>query len=145
MGFLVDTSVLSALAPDRQKGPKDVRNWLLSELPSLHLSIVSVIEVEQGIAKLRRLGSARRADLLADWLRLTAGRFAARLFDLDMSLTRDIGILADCATGIGRNPGWADIVIAATARVHGLTVLTRNVRHFEPLGVAVLDPFAAPP
>ncbi|WP_246509933.1 hypothetical protein [Bradyrhizobium glycinis] len=42
-------------------------------------------------------------------------------------------------------PGFADIVIAATARQYALTILSRNVRHFEPLGVQVLDPFGKLP
>ncbi|WP_244876980.1 PIN domain-containing protein [Acidocella facilis] len=42
-------------------------------------------------------------------------------------------------------PGFADIIIAATAQHHGLTILTRNLRHFEPLGAAVHDPFVRLP
>ena len=45
---------------------------------------------------------------------------------------------------VGRHPGLADVLIAATARVIGADVLTRNVRHFAPLGVVAVDPFAAP-
>gem|GEM_PF-2305952 len=49
------------------------------------------------------------------------------------------------ARALGRPPGFADIVIAATAAHHRLTLLTRNVKHFEPLGVALHDPFAGLP
>jgi predicted nucleic acid-binding protein len=49
------------------------------------------------------------------------------------------------ARGQGHAPGFADIIIAATARRRGLTILSRNVRHFEPLGVAVSNPFVALP
>jgi predicted nucleic acid-binding protein len=54
-------------------------------------------------------------------------------------------MFSDRARGQGQAPGLADIIIAATARQHGLTILSRNLKHFEPLGVRVLDPFAALP
>jgi toxin FitB len=53
--------------------------------------------------------------------------------------------LADQARGSGHAPGFADIVIAATARSRGYTVLTRNVRHFRALDVLVHDPFESLP
>jgi hypothetical protein len=49
------------------------------------------------------------------------------------------------ARGPGQTPGFADIIIAATALQHGLTIPSRNLKHFAPLGVRVLDPFAAVP
>jgi len=53
--------------------------------------------------------------------------------------------MSDRARGQGQAPGLGDIIIAATAQHHGLTILSRNVRHLAPLGVPVLDPFAALP
>jgi hypothetical protein len=49
------------------------------------------------------------------------------------------------ARGQGQAPGFAGIIIAATALQHGLTILSQNLKHFAPLGVRVLDPFAALP
>jgi hypothetical protein len=49
--------------------------------------------------------------------------------------------LSDRARGQGHAPGFSDIIIAATAQRHGLTILSRNIRHFTPLNVPVLDPF----
>jgi toxin FitB len=49
--------------------------------------------------------------------------------------------LSDRARGQGHAPGLADIIIAATAQHHGLTILSRNVQHFVPLGVPLLNPF----
>ena len=49
------------------------------------------------------------------------------------------------ARGQGQAPGFADIIIAATASRHQLTILTRNMRHFEPLGVPALNPFEGLP
>ena len=45
----------------------------------------------------------------------------------------------------GIHPGFADVAIAATAAVHDLTILTRNLKHFIPLGVSCADPFVSPP
>lgn len=106
---------------------------------------MSVIEVEQGIAKLRRQGAKRRADLLATWLSATAELYGRQLIGIDLGLAPLIGSLSDHGWSIGRHPGLADIVIAATARTHGLVLLTNNLRHFEPLGIDAVDPFVSLP
>ena len=51
----------------------------------------------------------------------------------------------DGARAGGRAPGFADVAIAATAASRGLTILTRNLRHFSPLGAQAIDPFDALP
>jgi toxin FitB len=56
-----------------------------------------------------------------------------------------VGALVDRAQSLGWAPGLADVVIAATAQFRGFTILTRNARHFEPLGVPFLDPFVRLP
>lgn len=53
--------------------------------------------------------------------------------------------MSDTAFSRGRHPGVLDILIAATAQAHDLTLLTRNVRHFEPLGIEVVDPLLTLP
>ncbi len=139
--YLLDTSVLSALAPGRPQADTAVSAWLVANAGALHLSLMSVVEIEQGIAKLRRSGPGRRADALAGWLAITTEQFGRKLLGIDLDLASAVGRLSDRATAIGRHPGLADVVIAATATAHGLTLLTRNLRHFEPLGTKALDPF----
>ena len=112
---------------------------------SLFLSVVTVAEIEDGIAKLRREGAARRSSHLAEWLEAILHLYGDRILAFDTPTARIAGALADRARGMGQAPGFADIVIAATARQHGLTILSRNLRHFEPLGVSVLDPFVTLP
>jgi hypothetical protein len=68
--------------------------------------------------------------------------YGDRILAFDTPAARIAGTLSDRARGLGYAPGFADIIIAATAH-HGLTILSRNIRHFKPLGVVVLDPFAA--
>lgn len=71
--------------------------------------------------------------------------YSRRILPFDLAVARVAGRLSDQARGQGQAPGFADIAIAATARHHGLTILTRNLRHFAPLGVDVIDPFSALP
>jgi toxin FitB len=58
---------------------------------------------------------------------------------------RIAGTLSDRGRGQGQSPGFADVIIAATALHYGLTILSRNLRHFAPLGVRAIDPFATLP
>ena len=139
-GFLVDTSVLSLTAPDRPGAPREVEEWLLSHGPRLHLSVMSLVEIEQGVSKLERQGSTKRVERLSTWLEVTTRKYRRRILGVDEALAGAIGRLSDHAFAVGRHPGWADIIIGATAQVHSLTLLTRNTRHFQPLGIDAVDP-----
>ncbi|KRQ00744.1 twitching motility protein PilT [Bradyrhizobium manausense] len=112
---------------------------------SLFLSAVTIAEVEDGIAKLRREKATRRSKDLAQWLDAVLHLYGDRILPFDTAAARLAGELSDRARGQGHAPGFAVIMIAATARQHALTILSRNVRHFEPLGVPVLDPFSKIP
>lgn len=111
----------------------------------LFLSVVTVAEIEDGIVKLMREGATRKSTDLASWLETVLHLYEQRILVFDAPTARIAGGVADQARGRGHAPGFADIIIAATAKRHELTILSRNVRHFEPLGVAVLDPFATLP
>lgn len=142
--YLLDTSVLSTFAPGRD-APDHVRDWIMGRSDDLHLSIISLIEVEQGIAKLQREGKRERAATLANWIADTTVEFDRNVISVDLSLSKAIGRMVDAANALGRNPGLADIAIAATAKARGLRLLTRNLRHFAPLDVDAIDPFEARP
>lgn len=141
-GYLIDTSVLSAFAPDRPAVPPTVRDWMISRSGSLHMATMTFLEIAQGTRKLARAGAAGRAGALTTWLDALALQYGRRIIGLDAGLARIAGELADAAVAIGRYPGLADVIIGATARGHSLVLLTRNLRHFEPLGIDALDPFA---
>jgi predicted nucleic acid-binding protein len=143
--YLVDINVISAGAPSRAAASAALVNWMDRNSTALFLSVVTVAEVADGIAKARREGAVRKAVTLAAWLDTLSHLYGDRILALDFAVSRIAGILSDAARGQGQAPGFADIVIAATARYHGLTILTRNGRHFEPLGMAVVDPFTALP
>ncbi|HXH45484.1 MAG TPA: type II toxin-antitoxin system VapC family toxin [Bradyrhizobium sp.] len=142
--YLVDTNVISAVSPNRPV-PAALVEWMDARSGSLYLSVVTIAEVEDGIAKLRREKASRRGNDLAQWLDAVLHLYGDRIMSFDMPTARLAGQLSDRARGQGHAPGFADIIIAATARQHALTVLSRNVRHFEPLGVPVLNPFAGVP
>nr|WP_232302642.1 PIN domain-containing protein [Elstera litoralis] len=97
------------------------------------------------MAKLRRTGGIQRAAALGDWLETLLHFYSGRVLPFDIPVARVAGLLSDHALSQGQAPGLADIAIAATAQHHRLTVLTRNLRHFEPLGIAVVDPFVRLP
>jgi predicted nucleic acid-binding protein len=116
-----------------------------SHSAELFLSTVTIAEIEDGIAKAQREGATRKARDLTAWLETVLHLYADRILPFDLATARLAGSLSDRARGQGHAPGFADIIIAATAQRHGLTILTRNLRHFEPLGVPVHDPFVQLP
>ena len=143
--YLVDTNVISAGAPAKAASRVDLVSWMDEASDALFLSVVTIAEIEDGIAKARREGATRKAADLAAWLEALVHLYGHRLLAVDLAISRTAGKLSDIARGQGHAPGFADILIAATARYHDLTILTRNVRHFKPLGVPALDLFEALP
>ena len=144
MAYLVDTNVISAGAPSRP-APAELVAWMDARSAVLFLSAVTVAEIEDGIARLRRKGAIRKSADLVAWLETVLHLYRDRILDFDTGTARVAGTLSDLARGQGQARGFAGIIIAATALRHGLTILSRNVRHFTGLGVPVLDPFAALP
>ena len=112
--YPVDTNALSSGAPGRREGAVALAEWLDARSDDLFLSTITVAEVGDGIARLRRSGGLA-------------------------------GLLMDRSRAAGHAPGFADLAIAATAGVHDLTVLTRNMRHFAPLDIPAHDPFESLP
>ncbi|MBY5549093.1 type II toxin-antitoxin system VapC family toxin [Rhizobium leguminosarum] len=141
--FLVDTNVISALAPSKRQSSGQLVEWLDKASSQLFLSVISVAEVKSGIAKADRDGATTKAQRLKDWWESIEYLYAQKLLPFDLRCAHAAGRILDDARA--HQPGFEDIAIAATAKVHGLTVLTRNMRHFGPLGVQVLDPFEAMP
>jgi toxin FitB len=145
--YLVDTNIISAGAPSKTAAAPnaDLVRWMDAHSAALFASAVTVAEIEDGIAKARREGRARRAADLTAWLETLLHLYGDRILAFDTAAARIAGALSDRARGFGHAPGFADIAIAATAERNGLTILTRNLKHFEPLGVPVIDPYAALP
>jgi toxin FitB len=144
-GYLLDTSVLSSLAPDRPEMATPAGIWLLKNVDSFRICAISLSEIQQGISSLRRRGGKERADRLQDWLDAIQVQAPERIIPIDRFIAVEAGALSDAATAIGRNPGFPDILIAATAKICNAELLTRNGRHFAPLGIRFSDPFESAP
>ena len=141
--FLVDTNVISALAPFKRQGFEPIIEWLDKASSQLFLSVISAAEVKSGIVKAEREGATTKARQLREWWETVEHLYAQKLLSFDLKCAHAAGQILDDARA--HQPGFEDIAIAATAQVHSLIVLTRNLRHFEPLGVRAIDPFKALP
>ena len=133
--LLLDTNVVSALRrPDRH--PR-VAQWLAVQQPeALFLSAVTIGEIRRGITQQER-HDAPFARELTVWLTRLLTLFGDRVLAFDVHVAQRWGRLS---AELGHDS--ADLIIAATALQHGLTVVTRNVKHFEPTGVKTFDPFS---
>lgn len=96
--------------------------------------MVSVGEIERGIGQQQR-ANPEYARALASWLDGLIVAYAERILAVDLATTRRRGRLSATLGHEG-----VDLLVAATALENGLTVVTRNVRHFQPTGVDVIDP-----
>ncbi len=139
--YLVDTNVISTTAPSAAVRRSEMIKWMDSHSPDLFLSAVTIAELADGIAKAKREGTKRKATELSAWLRTVLHLYGDRVLPFDGPTAEIAGALSDLARGRGQSPGLADISIAATARRHDLTILSRNERHFTPLDAVVVDPF----
>lgn len=134
--FLLDTNVISELRrPD--KADRNVVAWAnAAPVANFFISVISILEIELG-ARLIERRDAEQGALLRAWVDgQVLTRFEGRI------LTIDTAVAQRCAQLHVANPrAERDALIAATALVHGLTVVTRNVGDFEPTGVPLLNPW----
>ncbi len=138
MNFLLDTSVVSELVkPLPNPG---VLEWLgQCDEDTLFLSVLTVGELEKGIAK---LADSRRRSRLVGWVRKDlVSRFGERLLSVDLGVAARWGSLAGESERRGRPLPVMDSLIAATCLVHGLIAATRNRVDFERCGIECFDPW----
>jgi predicted nucleic acid-binding protein len=134
--ILLDTVVLSELR--KHDTSPQVIHWLTGyQDTDLFLSVVSIGEIERGIEKKRTTDPAFAA-LLTRWIEDLLRLYDDRILPVTSAIARRWGNLS---TRLGNDS--ADLLIAATALTHGLKVATRNVQHFVPAGVDVINPFEA--
>lgn len=137
--FVLDTNVVSELRKARS-GSADagVVAWAETVRASeLFVSAITVLELEMGILQIERRDAAQGA-ILRTWLdQHVLPGFSGRILPVDTSVARR------CARLHVPDPrSERDALIAATALVHGMTIVTRNVADFAPTGVLVLNPWA---
>ena len=135
MTYLLDTHVVSETRK-RQPAP-GVTDWIAATPPGrMHISVLTLGEIEQGIARVRGRGDPQQASALERWLRDVETGFGGRILPVTLPVAATWG-----RQQYTHPIPVIDALIAATARVHGLTVVTRNVKDFELAGVQVLNPF----
>ncbi len=137
--YVLDTNVVSELRK-AARGNADARvvAWAASVSPAaLFLSVVTLMEIEQGILRLERR-DLRQGTLIRHWfVRQVQPAFAGRVLPIDDT------VALRCARLHVPDPRQErDALIAATALVHGMTVVTRNTADFASTGVPLLDPWA---
>lgn len=124
MSFLLDTNVVNELRKPARWADPHVRSWVASRRPSdLYLSVITILEVERGIARLDRRDHAQ-AQRLQSWLdEQLLDAFAGRILPIDVAAPRRAARLH-----VPDPQPERDALIAATAMVNGLTVVTRNTK-----------------
>jgi predicted nucleic acid-binding protein len=138
--YLLDTSAVSELV--RPKPEARVVRWIDERDESeLFLSVMTIGELHNGIAL---LAAGPRKNRLQNWVDgdLTR-RFQGRILNVDLDVAAEWGRLKARSDARGAPARVIDSLIASTAIVHNLTVVTRNVKDFSRCGVAVHDPWAA--
>ena len=137
MRVLLDTCVLSEL---RLPKPDPGVARAIQDLDSddLFVSAISIGEIVKGVAL---LADGQRKRLLQAWLQTLERRYGDRLLPIDLETCRMWGEVTAAAQKAGRTIPASDGLIAATARRHGLYIMTRNTTDFEPSGVPLLNPW----
>ncbi len=134
MSFLIDTDLLSLL--ERKRVPPKLAIWVQENEGEIFLSIVSFAELQFGLEQ----APATHQPGLAVWLAETRRTFAPATEELtEPVLVRWKELLAELKRK-NRTMTCEDSLIAATALLHGYTLATHNLRHFESAGIEIIDP-----
>lgn len=137
MRYLLDTNVVSELRKRPGVADRCVLAWAAAqEVEDLFISVISVMELEAGVARLERR-DPRQGAMLREWFERAVIRdLAAQTIPVSLAIARRAALLH-----VPDPRPLHDAYLAATADVHGLTVVTRNVADFIPTGVSILDPW----
>lgn len=138
--FLLDTNVVSELRKVRLgKADRGVAEWADGVATShLYLSVITVHELEIGVSLIERRDARQGADLREWFEQRVLPAFGERVLPVDMAVAR-----RGAGLHVPDPKPVRDALIGATGLVHRLTVVSRNVKDFEPMGVAVLNPWEA--
>jgi toxin FitB len=134
--YLIDTNVVSEIRKGQRAAPAVVSWFQLQRQETLFLSVITILEVEQGYQKLLR-HDVRQAQIIRNWIDsgLLKG-FQDRILSVDTKIVRQCAGLH-----IPNKKPYADAMIAATALSYDLTIITRNTRDFEQTGARLLNPW----
>lgn len=134
---LLDTCVLSELRRDGgdPRVQAAVRAYASNDV---YFSVITIGEISKGLSL---LPSGQRREALETWLQKTEIEYRDRILPIGIDVARIWGELAAQNARAGTPVDAADGLIAATAQYHQLPVMTRNVRHFQPTGVQIINPW----
>jgi toxin FitB len=136
--YLVDTNVLSEMRRLRHR-EEDIRAFFHRagfDKDDIHVSVVTVAELRQGVHHLRHKGDPSQAEIIGAWVEEVMQDFADKILIVDKEIAELWARLR-----VPQREPTLDKLIAATALVHGMTVMTRNIKDFKPTGVKMLNPF----
>ena len=136
--YLLDTCVISET---RAKKPDPaVIEWLSRQPPeTLYLSAISIGEIKNGIFM---LGDTKKARALSEWLNELQATFSPRVLSVNAAVAECWGEILAANAKSGNTRPAIDALIAATAKVDNLILVTRNIRDMDGMGVKLLNPFS---
>jgi predicted nucleic acid-binding protein len=137
--YLLDTDVISEIRKGEKANP-GVRAFFADtrrKSIDLYLSVITIGELRQGVERIRHRGDDAQAKRLEHWLNQVTHTYAEAILPFDEEIAH---VWARLRVPNPENP--LDKLIAATALIHELTVVTRNTAHYTPTGARLLNPFA---
>ncbi len=139
---MLDTNVVSMLSPSRAEASARFLDWLdrMDGEGRIFLSVVTIHEIEKGIALLSHKGAAAKAASLRVWLSGLVTTYDDKILGTDAAAAALAGRLEAKAISAGHDPGMADATVAGIAKANDLIVVTLNTKHFVPFGVGVVSP-----
>ncbi len=138
--WLLDTNVVSELA--RQQPNAQVIHWLDKNMDESILSGATVGEIEYG---LMRYPAGKKQSQMRSWFERLSEQMGERIIGADLAVWREYGRVRYALERIGRPQEDMDILIAATALTHRLTLVTRNTKHFSDTGCELFNPWGDSP
>jgi predicted nucleic acid-binding protein len=135
VNYIIDTNVISEVRKGSDCNPR-VAAWYASiDDESIYLSVLVLGEIRKGIERARPKESAK-ARVLEQWLTTLNRSYAERILPIDQAVAEEWGRMS-----AKRAVSTVDALLAATAKVHGMTLVTRNIAHTAHLGARLLNPF----
>lgn len=136
--YLVDTNVISEARKGARADPGVMAFFRTAAMQdeALYLSVITVGELRRGVELIRHRGDQPQAALLERWMQTILLEYTDQILAVDAEVTQVWGRLR-----VPHAEHELDKLIAATALVHDLTVVTRNVRHFHAPGLKLINPF----
>lgn len=129
-------------APSKASASDTFADWVNEQdrLDAIYLSSLTIHEIEKGVRLLEAKGAKTKATGIRTWLQGLIAGYGDRILPVDNNVALESGRLEAKAIIAGHSPGAADAIIAGTASIHRLTVITGNLKHFRPFGIAVKSP-----